>query len=126
MRELSFGPEGKTALKSSLKAALRLGHNYIGTEHVLLGALFARVFGLGAKLARRYPDRMTLDFFGDRLVCHLSDRVPDTAVAYPHHFGVSFAKSEDFDRLVRAVSAGKTVPSGKIVLPAGRNGQSLW
>ena len=26
---------------------------------------------LGCKLARRYPDRITLDFFGDQVVCHL-------------------------------------------------------
>ena len=29
-----------------------------------------------AKLARRYADRITLDFFGDQLVCHLSDDIP--------------------------------------------------
>ena len=29
---------------------------------------------LGCKLARRYPDRITLDFFGDQLVCHLSEQ----------------------------------------------------
>jgi extradiol dioxygenase family protein len=31
------------------------------------------VDGLGCHLARRYPDRITLDFFGDQVVCHLSD-----------------------------------------------------
>lgn len=29
----------RTALRGSLKAALRLGHNFIGTEHLLLGVL---------------------------------------------------------------------------------------
>ena len=28
---------------------------------------------LGCKLARRYADRITIDFFGDQLVCHLVD-----------------------------------------------------
>ena len=28
---------------------------------------------LGCKLARRYADRVTLDFFGDQLVCHLTE-----------------------------------------------------
>jgi len=65
------------------------------------------VFGLGAKLARRYHDRITLDFFGDQLVCHLSDDIPDEAVMYPRHFGVSFAKAEDFDRLLRVVEHRK-------------------
>jgi len=39
--ELPFDDGGKVALKGALKAALRLGHNYIGTEHLLLGLLFA-------------------------------------------------------------------------------------
>ena len=60
-------------------------------------ALDYYVFGLGCKLARRYDDRITLDFFGDQLVCHLSDDIPAEAVMYPRHFGVSFAKAEDFN-----------------------------
>jgi extradiol dioxygenase family protein len=65
------------------------------------------VFGLGVKLARRYDDRATFDFFGDQLVCHLSEDVPHEAIAYPRHFGVSFANPEDFDRLVRLVEHRK-------------------
>ncbi|HJQ46864.1 MAG TPA: VOC family protein [Amycolatopsis sp.] len=65
------------------------------------------VFGLGVKLARRYADRVTFDFFGDQLVCHLSDDVPDEPVMYPRHFGVSFARAEDFDRLLRLVETRK-------------------
>ncbi len=37
--DLSLDETAKDALKSTLKAALRLGHNYIGTEHLLLGLL---------------------------------------------------------------------------------------
>jgi extradiol dioxygenase family protein len=65
------------------------------------------VFGLGVKLARRYDDRVTFDFFGDQLVCHLCEEVPEQAVAYPRHFGVSFAQPEDFDRLLRLVEHRK-------------------
>jgi extradiol dioxygenase family protein len=65
------------------------------------------VFGLGVKLARRYADRVTFDFFGDQLVCHLCEDVPADAVAYPRHFGLSFAQPEDFDRLVRLVEHRK-------------------
>ncbi len=39
--DLSLDESAKDAVKSSLKAALRLGHNYIGTEHFLLGVLAA-------------------------------------------------------------------------------------
>lgn len=65
------------------------------------------VGGLGCHLARRYEDRITLDFFGDQLVCHLSEDVPAEVHAYPRHFGVGFARAEDFDRLVRLVEHRK-------------------
>jgi hypothetical protein len=56
--DLSLDESAKAAIKSSLKAALRLGHNYIGTEHFLLGTLadggaVAEAFtGLGLPLDR--------------------------------------------------------------------------
>ena len=56
---------------------------------------------LGCKLARRYADRITLDFFGDQLVCHLSDRIDEEPQLYPRHFGVTFRRREDFDAIVR-------------------------
>jgi hypothetical protein len=34
-----FAPESRKALELTLREALRLGHNYIGTEHLLLGVL---------------------------------------------------------------------------------------
>jgi extradiol dioxygenase family protein len=55
---------------------------------------------LGCRLARRYDDRITLDFFGDQLVCHLSERWDRGPELYPRHFGVTFRHREDFDRLV--------------------------
>lgn len=41
LRGLACDESGKDALKAALKAALRLGHNYIGTEHLLLGVVNA-------------------------------------------------------------------------------------
>jgi hypothetical protein len=41
LAELGFSESGQAVLKSTWKAALRLGHNYIGTEHLLLGVLAA-------------------------------------------------------------------------------------
>jgi uncharacterized protein len=56
---------------------------------------------LGCKLARRYDDRITLDFFGDQLVCHLTEPGPEPRAGplemYPRHFGVTFRRAEDFD-----------------------------
>ncbi|HUZ42062.1 MAG TPA: VOC family protein [Acidimicrobiales bacterium] len=59
---------------------------------------------LGCKLARRYDDRVTLDFFGDQLVCHLtpapSTQLPVSELEmYPRHFGVTFRDEADFDAL---------------------------
>jgi ATP-dependent Clp protease ATP-binding subunit ClpA len=34
-----FAPEAATALRDALAEALELGHNYIGTEHILLGLM---------------------------------------------------------------------------------------
>ena len=60
------------------------------------------VGALGCKLARRYADRITLDFFGDQLVCHLSEaprpRGSELSL-YPRHFGVTFRQGRDFDAL---------------------------
>ena len=36
---IPFTPRAKTVLEMSLREALQLGHNYIGTEHILLGLI---------------------------------------------------------------------------------------
>ena len=58
------------------------------------------VEGLGCTLARRYADRITLNFFGDQVVCHLSDRVDTAPLLYPRHFGVTFRTWHDWERLL--------------------------
>jgi ATP-dependent Clp protease ATP-binding subunit ClpA len=56
-----LGPEALAALTASLEAALRLGHNYIGTEHILLGLMAgddstaATLAGLGITGAAAEP-----------------------------------------------------------------------
>jgi ATP-dependent Clp protease ATP-binding subunit ClpA len=37
--KVPFSPQAKKTLELSLREALQLGHNYIGTEHILLGVL---------------------------------------------------------------------------------------
>ncbi len=71
--------------------------------HDLDAAVDFYVFGLGAKLARRYKDRITLDFFGDQVVCHHSERIEPDPSLYPRHFGVTFRERKDFDRIVLLV-----------------------
>lgn len=68
------------------------------------------VAGLGCHLARRYPDRITLDFFGDQLVCHLSERWErEPRDLYPRHFGVTFRRWEDFEG-VHSLAKSRRIP----------------
>src|SRR5687768_5506001 len=57
--QIPFTPRAKKVLELSLREALELGHNYIGTEHVLLG-LIRDNDGVAA--------RILLDFGGDELI----------------------------------------------------------
>jgi hypothetical protein len=47
--ELPFTPRAKGALEGALSQALEWGHNYIGTEHLLLG-LYSEPRGIAAKV----------------------------------------------------------------------------
>jgi hypothetical protein len=56
---------------------------------------------LGASLARHYPDRITLDFFGMQLVCHLApEQIAAQPTIYPRHFGLTFRERSDFELLL--------------------------
>ncbi len=64
---IPFTPRAKKVLELSLREALALGHNYIGTEHILLGLMregdgtAARVLvSLGADLSRVRPQVLQL------------------------------------------------------------------
>ena len=47
--QIPFTPRAKKVLELSLREALRIGHNYIGTEHILLG-LLCEDEGVGARI----------------------------------------------------------------------------
>jgi uncharacterized protein len=65
---------------------------------------------LGCKLARRYDDRITLDFFGDQVVCHLTPGEPAKPESlYPRHFGVTFRETADFEAL-HACAVARKIP----------------
>ncbi len=48
--ELPFTPGAKEALELALREALSLGHNYIGTEHILLGLAGEKHEGIAARI----------------------------------------------------------------------------
>ena len=85
------------------------------------------VAGLGCHLARRYADRITLDFFGDQVVCHLSEEAghesagggvtgPPELDLYPRHFGVTFRERADFDAVLTLAEQRK-LPFFRAVQP---------
>ena len=56
---------------------------------------------LGCENRRTYDDRVTFNFFGDQLVCHLSpDKIDTDPEPYPRHFGITFHDGSDFDSFV--------------------------
>lgn len=59
------------------------------------------VKGLGCELARRYEDRITLNFFGDQVVCHLSDEIDEDPSMYPRHFGKTFYDESLFEDVLK-------------------------
>ncbi|MBB6453251.1 hypothetical protein HNQ94_001699 [Salirhabdus euzebyi] len=56
---------------------------------------------LGCRNARRYDDRVTFDFFGDQVVCHLHpDEIDEKPKMYPRHFGLTFLEKDDYVHLL--------------------------
>lgn len=64
---IPFSPQARTALKLTLREALGLGHNYVGTEHLLLGILSEG--GEAAKILEGHG--VTRDIAKDRVVAEL-------------------------------------------------------
>ena len=65
-----FRAETKRVLESSLKESMRLGHNYIGTEHILLG-LVRESEGVAARVL------LDLDVDQDAVRREVIERLPD-------------------------------------------------
>jgi ATP-dependent Clp protease ATP-binding subunit ClpA len=59
---IPYGPAAKKVLELSMREALRLGHNYIGTEHLLL-ALLDRESETGGVLTALGVDKAAVGSF---------------------------------------------------------------
>jgi ATP-dependent Clp protease ATP-binding subunit ClpC len=71
--EIPFGHQAKRALEFAAEEADRLGHRYIGTEHLLLGLLREHGSVAGTVLAGR---GLRLDDLRDRVVTLLAELPP--------------------------------------------------
>jgi uncharacterized protein len=57
--------------------------------------------GLGCRIARRYNDRVTVEFLGHQVVCHLSpEKIDPHPEMYPRHFGITFTDEQHFERIL--------------------------
>jgi len=67
VRRLRFTEDGRIAIRGALTAALKLGHNYIGTEHLLLGILQgkgdAREILIGLGVTAGFTERRLVEEF---------------------------------------------------------------
>jgi ATP-dependent Clp protease ATP-binding subunit ClpA len=99
---IPFTPRAKKVLELSLREALQLGHNYIGTEHILLGLIregegvAAQVLQkLGADLNRvRQQVIQTLESYGG----------PEPPTK-PEDFTARVRRAEEIERVAREVAA---------------------
>lgn len=65
---------------------------------------------LGCRLAREYGDRITLDFFGAQVVCHLCpEGIDPDPKMYPRHFGVTFLDGSEFEQVLE-LARRKAIP----------------
>ena len=66
---IPFTPRAKKVLELSLREALQMGHNYIGTEHILLGLLRE-----GEGVAARVMNSFGINLDENILFCNMPDR----------------------------------------------------
>jgi ATP-dependent Clp protease ATP-binding subunit ClpC len=96
---IPFTPRAKTVLELSLKEALQLGHNHIGTEHILLG-LVREGDGVAAQVLVKMgadPNRVR-----QQVIQLLHGRVSDEPAAGPAAFAEG-TMMEDIGRRLAAI-----------------------
>ena len=96
---MPFIPQSKKVLELSLREALQLGHNYIGTEHLLLGLVRENESGAAQVLVGRGAD---LDRVRQEVVRQLSAGAGDRVAARkPSKEGLIADIEALFDEIVR-------------------------
>lgn len=81
-RSASFSPTARRALEMAREEALTLGHDFIGTEHVLLGLLKAAEGALAQSLQRSHISSEAVRAEVARLISALPDRPSITALPF--------------------------------------------
>jgi ATP-dependent Clp protease ATP-binding subunit ClpC len=104
--QIPFTPRAKKVLELSLRESLQLGHNYIGTEHILLGlvaegeGVAAQVLGkLGVDLDRARAE--VLELLGD------GTEPPDASGLHPVVSAPAESETEEWQVVPRSRPPGE-------------------
>ena len=109
---IPFTPRAKKVLELSLREALQLGHNYIGTEHILLGLIRE-----GEGVAAQVLVKLGAD------LSRVRQQVIQLLSGYSGPTGSSSTPAESGSKASSATGAsGQDAPSGSLILDQfGRN-----
>ena len=108
---IPFTPRAKKVLELSLREALQLGHNYIGTEHILLGLIRE-----GEGVAAQVLVKLGAD------LSRVRQQVIQLLSGYSGPAGSGDAPAEGGKASATAGGSGQDAPSGSLILDQfGRN-----
>ncbi len=108
---IPFTPRAKKVLELSLREALQLGHNYIGTEHILLGLIRE-----GEGVAAQVLVKLGAD------LSRVRQQVIQLLSGYSGPSGSTNAPSEGGKASATTGGSGQDAPSGSLILDQfGRN-----
>ena len=102
--EIPFTPRAKASLELALAAAQQLGHNYIGTEHLLLGLLRE---GEGKACQVLSSLGVNLVELEERLFAAISGQTSDSVVVNSLHRDIIARFHQQLDAWVKPRSLGK-------------------
>jgi ATP-dependent Clp protease ATP-binding subunit ClpC len=104
--EIPFTPRAKRVLELSLEEARQLGHNYIGTEHLLLGLIRE-----GEGVAARVLENLALDLTKIRTqVIRLLGDTAESTTGAPQNKGKTPTLEEFGSNLTQKAAEGKLDP----------------
>lgn len=105
---LPYTPRAKKILELSLREALQLGHNYIGTEHILLG-IIREGEGLGAQILVRAGAELAAT--RQTVIQILAGQPAEPAVKLPTFRGTASANPKASGEFVEPIPPGSFVLS---------------
>jgi ATP-dependent Clp protease ATP-binding subunit ClpA len=126
-KHIPFTPRAKKVLELSLREALSLHHNYIGTEHILLG-LIREGDGVAAQILRKHADLMQIRTAALDLLQGTAPGEPRRRVAWARRlaadvrgtFGMGGGESEDEGEVGEVTVLNATPAADETIATAAR------